>query len=140
METASASLTSDANLRSSEVSNMQAAEETLTQTARSLATQHAHADRFVADLMDRRTALQAQMSEAANKVKERQAAVEAFRGQVASQHMSIRVGWFFFIPLSLLLVSGRVEPASPSRLSPRPFSVTFNRIMVNQKGVAHVFS
>ncbi|VDD82275.1 unnamed protein product [Mesocestoides corti] len=90
VEAESARLTTDANQRSTEVSKLQAAEETLLQTSQTLASQRTRAERYVADLIERRTLLQSQMSEVANKVKEQQASVEALRGQVTNQQISIR--------------------------------------------------
>ncbi|KAM7536548.1 hypothetical protein Aperf_G00000088156 [Anoplocephala perfoliata] len=74
-----------------EIARMSAALETLGSTARNLTAQHAAAERYVADLRnERRATLRNQLTEAADAVKAKKAAVDTLRAQLASQQMSIR--------------------------------------------------
>ncbi|CUT98772.1 epidermal growth factor receptor substrate [Echinococcus multilocularis] len=90
VEAQSTKLLAEASQRSTELSSMTAAAETLAQTALNLAAQRALAERYVADRSERRAALRLQLTEVSEAAKERKVAVETLRGQVASQQISIR--------------------------------------------------
>lgn len=75
-----------------EITRMSAALETLGSTARNLTAQHAAAERYVSDLRnERRATLRNQLTEVADAVKVKKAAVDTLRAQLTSQQKSIRV-------------------------------------------------
>ncbi|EUB61403.1 Epidermal growth factor receptor substrate 15-like protein [Echinococcus granulosus] len=91
VEAQSTKLLVEASQRSTELSSMTAAAETLAQTALNLAAQRALAERYVADRSERRAALRLQLTEVSEAAKERKVAVETLRGQVTTQQISIRL-------------------------------------------------